>query len=281
MSLLQVIVLSVVQGITEFLPVSSSGHLALIPWIAGWPDQGTAFDVALHLGTMSAVLIYFRSEWAGFLVGLLKGRGVAFGGGGDGEISARRLLLLVVIGTAPAAVIGLLTKGFIESTAREPQWIGVFLIGTAAALAIGELAGKRKRGLSETSKLDAVIIGLGQAAAILPGLSRSGTTIATGMAIGMTREAAARFSFLLVVPVILGAAVLVLGDAVLGNGGPPQGFANPPWGVMVLGGAIAFATALVALWGLMKMLRRYPLWIFAAYAFLLGSGIIIARTLGA
>ena len=281
MSLLQAIVLSVVQGVTEFLPISSSGHLALIPWITGWPDQGTGFDVALHLGTLAAVLVYFRREWTGFLTGLWKGRGVAFGGDGDGEIPARRLLLLLIIGTVPAAVVGLLIKDFVEGSARGPQWIGAFMVGTAAVLTIGELAGKRKRGLSKTSRLDALIIGAGQAAAILPGLSRSGTTIATGMVIGMTREAAARFSFFLVVPAILGAGILVLGDIVAGKGGAAEGAASPSGGLMVLGGVIAFATAIVALWGLMKMLRRYPLWIFAAYAFLLGFGVILARSFGA
>lgn len=279
LSLLHAIVLAIVQGVTEFLPISSSGHLALVPWIAGWPDQGLAYDVALHLGTLAAVVFYFRREWAGLVRGLLtRGRSV-FGGSGDAPLPAWRLLGLLILGTIPAAIVGFFVKDALEGPARKPEWIAAFLIGTAAVLATGELAGRRRRGLGTTSRADAVIIGLAQAAAVLPGLSRSGTTIAAAMLLGLTREAAARFSFLLAVPAIFGAGILILGDVAIGAG--KTGAAGPGWGYMALGAAISFATALVALWGLMKLLRTRSLWPFAGYCVLAGLAILLARSFGA
>jgi undecaprenyl-diphosphatase len=279
LSLFQAIVLAIVQGVTEFLPVSSSGHLALVPWIAGWPDQGLAYDVATHMGTLGAVLVYFRREWAGLVLGILtRGRSV-FGGSGDALIPAWRLLGLLILGTIPAAIVGPFLKDALEGPARKPEWIAAFLIGTAAVLAAGELAGRRRRGLATTSRADAVIIGLAQAAAVLPGLSRSGTTIAAAMLLGLTREAAARFSFLLAVPAIFGAGILILGGMVIGA--DTTDAVGPGWGYMALGAGISFATALAALWGLMKLLRTRSLWPFAGYCFLAGLAILIARGFGA
>lgn len=279
LTLFQAIVLAIVQGVTEFLPISSSGHLALVPWIAGWPDQGVAYDVALHIGTVIAVLVYFRREWAALVLGILTRGSAVFGGSGDTPVAAWRLLGLLILGTVPAAVAGPFLKGALEGPARKPEWIGAFLIGTAVVLAAGELANRRRRGLATTSRADAVIIGVAQAAAILPGLSRSGTTIAAAMLLGMTREAAARFSFLLAVPVILGAGILVLGDLAIGPA--PVGAAGPGWGLMALGAAVSFATALAALWALMKLLRTRSLWPFAGYCALAGFAVLVARGFGA
>lgn len=203
MSGLQAFVLGMVQGLGEFLPISSSGHLIVVPWLLGWPEHGLAFDVALHVGTLVAVVLAFAGDWWRMLSaatrGLATGRPFA-------EADAR-LLWLLALASVPGAVAGLLLERWAETTFRSPLLVG----GTLAGLGLVLLLADRRagRGASrEVSLGDALLIGLAQAAAIVPGVSRSGATISMGLFLGHRREDAARFSFLLATPITFGAALL-------------------------------------------------------------------------
>ncbi len=277
MELVHAIVLAVVQGLTEFLPVSSDGHLVLVPWILGWDDQGLAFDGAIHLGTLGAVVFFFRRELYGVGVGLVRGTTVNVGGtGGNDEISARRLSVLIVLALVPTALIGLALKSRVEGPLRTPEWAAAFLIVTAGLLVAGEMLGKRSRGLSAAGPKDGLLMGVAQGLAVFPGLSRSGSTIAMGMARGLTREAAGRLSFLMAVPAIAGAGVLLVADLASADD-----VAHPGWGVVIVGVVTAFVTGMAALRLLMWLLRRGTLWPFAAYCLIVGVAVLIARAVGA
>jgi undecaprenyl-diphosphatase len=202
MSLVQVIILAVIQGLTEFLPISSSAHLALAPWLFGWSDPGLAFDIALHLGTLIAVLLYFFRDWVQVIA-------QAFGSdwGPDPELKKNpRLLWWLAAGSIPIGIFGLLFGKQAESTWRSPYVIGGMLIGVGILMWLAERAGTKTRQISEINFTDSAVIGLSQALAIVPGTSRSGITITTGLFRNLNREAAARFSFLLSTPAIAAAA---------------------------------------------------------------------------
>jgi undecaprenyl-diphosphatase len=203
MNLFQALVLGIIQGATEFLPVSSSGHLVLVPWLLGWPAPGLAYDTVVHWGTALAVIVYFWRDWLTLILAIfqaIRRRSIA-----DPKA---RLALLIVIGTVPAALIGYALEGFFEQMFSRPAAAAAFLLVTATFLSISEWLGRRERGLDQLNWIDALLIGLGQALAILPGISRSGATIAAGLARGLKREPSARFSFLLATPIILGAGGL-------------------------------------------------------------------------
>jgi undecaprenyl-diphosphatase len=200
MTLFQAIVLGAVQGITEFLPISSTAHLVLTPWFFGWPDPGLSFDIALHLGTLVALLLFFRAEW----LQLAKGAFALLRG--ERRAPNAQLALYLILATIPALIVGALVAGFADSTLRHPLVIATTLIVLAIALVIAERTGRRKTELKDMSVGDAMAVGCAQALAIIPGVSRSGVTITAGLFRGMTREAAARFSFFLSTPVI-GAAI--------------------------------------------------------------------------
>ncbi len=278
MPIVQAIVLAIVQGITEFLPISSDGHLVLVPWLLGWEDQGLAFDGAVHLGTLGAVVVYFRREWTGLVRGLFTGGKVSFGGAGSesGTMNARRLLLLIAVALVPTAIVGFALKDTVEGPLRKPEWAGAFLIVTAAALFAGEFLGKRLRRMDGATWKDALAMGVAQGLAVFPGLSRSGSTIATGLATGLTRDASARLSFLIAVPAILGAGLLLLSDIVRDEGALGAGAPE-----VVIGVAVSFLTGMVALGVLMRLLRRGSLRPFAMYCVAAGTAILIARALGA
>src|SRR5262245_34426797 len=200
MTIIQAIVLGAIQGATEFLPISSTAHLILFPWFMGWPDPGLSFDVALHLGTLVALLIYFRSEWialASSALNLVRGR--------TSDPNAR-LALYIIIGTIPGALAGVLFESAVENALRSPLVIATALVALALVLVIAELKGRRKKGIDDISGTDAISVGLAQALALVPGVSRSGVTITAGLFRGMKRDAAARFSFFLSTPIIAGAA---------------------------------------------------------------------------
>ena len=205
MPLIQVIVLAAVQGITEFLPVSSTAHLALIPWLLHWKDPGLAFDVALHVGTLAAVLLYFLKEWvdltlAGFgmkpLFSSERRPGQAL------ELGYHRALIwFLAIATIPAGVAGWLFHEQVETTWRSPFIIAAAMILVAVVMAWGEKAGSQEKGLESVGLADSLWIGFSQAIALVPGVSRSGITITGGLFRGLKRETAARFSFLLSTPI--------------------------------------------------------------------------------
>jgi len=206
MTLFHAVVLAIVQGLTEFLPISSSAHLWFFPWALHWPDGGLPFDVALHVGTLLAVVVYFLGTWIALV---LNGFGIHYPtAAGTEEVQTnRRLFWLLVIGTIPGAIVGALFERFIEETWRNPGPIAAAMIGVAVLMMLAEATGGFKRILEFANLGDAVVIGSAQALALFPGVSRSGITIVAGLFRKMTRETAARFSFLLSTPLIAGAAV--------------------------------------------------------------------------
>jgi undecaprenyl-diphosphatase len=212
MPLYQVVILALVQGLTEFLPISSSGHLALAPWLLGWKDPGLTFDIALHLGTLIAIVIYFFRDWVQVL-----GQGFGLNWGSDPDLKVNRgLLWLMAIATVPAGIAGLALHKAADTTLREPPVgmyvIGGMLIGVGLLMWWAECVGRKDKGIRNLGLWDALWVGLAQAIAVIPGTSRSGITITAGLSRGYTREAAARFSFLLSTPTIAAAAAKAAWD---------------------------------------------------------------------
>lgn len=204
MPIYQAVVLAVVQGIAEFLPISSTGHLILFPWFLHWKDPGLTFDVALHAGTLLAVVIFF---WRMFLDMIKAAAG--FGNRSEAEVREhRKLFWLLVLGTIPGAIIGALFEKKADTTLRNPVIIGFALIIVALVMWGGEKITRDSKPLIGVASLDALIVGLAQACAVIPGVSRSGSTMSLGLFRNMKRETAARFSFLLSGPIILGAVLL-------------------------------------------------------------------------
>ena len=202
MPIVQVIVLAVVQGLTEFLPISSTAHLYLTSWLLGWNAEGLDFDIALHIGTLLAVIIYFFKDWLQII-----GQGLGMQIGGDQELKHNHMLLwLLVIGSIPVGVAGLAFNKQAEGPWRNPFVIGGMLIAVGVLMYFAERVGKKQRDMASISGPDAVSIGLAQALAVIPGTSRSGITISAGLFRNLNREAAARFSFLLSTPAIAAAA---------------------------------------------------------------------------
>lgn len=271
MSILQAIVLAIVQGVTEFLPISSSGHLVIASWLFGWPDQGVAFDAAVHVGTLAAVLVYFAPEWLALARGVVTNRDAGFRG--EGAVASRRLIGLIIVATIPVAIAGYFLEGLLSDELRSPSWAAAFLVVTAGILVLGEILGRGSRLMPSLGLPDAVRIGIAQAFAVLPGISRSGITISAGLSAGLGRQTAARFSFLLAVPALLGAGLFVLGDALASD-------ATVVWGPMLIGVVVSFLAGLLAIGGLLRLLRTGTLYPFAAYCALAGVAVLIARLVG-
>ncbi|MDZ4796750.1 MAG: undecaprenyl-diphosphatase UppP [Bryobacteraceae bacterium] len=219
MLLYQAVILAFVQALTEFLPVSSSAHLALAPWLFGWPDQGLAFDIALHFGTLLAILIYFMRDWLQIL-----GQAAGIGYSPDPELRLNRSLLwLIVLGTIPVGVAGLLLEKVIEEAVRTNHLIiGVMLVGVGLLMLYADRVTRADRGIGTVSLKDALIIGLAQALAVVPGTSRSGITITAGLLRNLDRRSAARFSFLLSTPAISAAALKSFYELYKAGGIPPE-----------------------------------------------------------
>lgn len=258
---IQIVVLAVVQGLTEFLPISSSGHLVLVPYAFGWSDQGLSFDVAVHFGSLVAVLLFFRTDIAALL------RGGVEVLGGKVETIESRLALGIALGTVPAAVAGLLFAGWIEDNLRSPYVIVVTLAGYAVLMALADRLGRRSRDIADVRIRDALLIGVAQTLALIPGTSRSGVTITAGMALGLERQDAARFSFLLAVPVILLATGYELLGLVLGD-------APVAWAELGIAAFIAGIVAYLSIDFFMRFVSRIGLLPFAIYRLIL-AGIIL------
>ena len=209
MSLLHAIILALVQALTEFLPVSSTAHLILFPWLLGWQDPGEAFDVALHAGTLLAVILYFFKDWLTLTICGLGGKYPA--NAPTEEVAQhRKLFWYMVIGTIPGGILGKLFDKQIEEHLRTPIIIGISLIGVALIMWWADAKARQTRKIEQSNIGDAISIGAAQAAALWPGVSRSGITITTGLFRNFTREAATRFSFLLSAPLIAGAVAAKL-----------------------------------------------------------------------
>jgi undecaprenyl-diphosphatase len=252
------IVLGLVQGLTEFLPVSSSGHLILVPRLLGWPDQGLAVDAALHLGTLAALVAYFRVELIGLLTGALP----------------RRLILVLVLGTVPAAVAGIAFGDAIEANLRAP-----LLIATTTAFWGGLMwAADRRPAPPSRGPADplervgwgrGLVVGVAQALALIPGTSRSGITITAGLFSGLDRATAARFAFLLGIPVTAGAGLLKTAHLV--RVGLPAGETGPLLAAIL----VSFASGWFAVWFLVRYLKQRSLLPFVLYRFALSIAIVV------
>jgi undecaprenyl-diphosphatase len=264
-NVLEALLLGIVQGATEFLPISSSGHLVLVPWLLGWENRGVAFDAMLHLGTLVAVVAFFREELRGLMVAALlsiKERSLA----GD---PLRKTAWCVVLGTLPAALVGFAFEDLFEALFAAPVCVGTFLLVTGTLLAISERRGQMALGLDQVGWQDALVVGLGQALAIAPGISRSGATISAGLWRGLGREAAARFSFLLSAPIIFGAGVYKLKDL----WGTPLAVESP---VALLAGFLAAAiSGFLSIGFLLRYLRRRRLYPFAVYCWAAGLATLL------
>lgn len=255
---IQIISLALIQGLTEFLPISSSGHLVLMPQLFGWPDQGLAFDVAVHIGTLSAVLLYFRQDvwlmtrdWSQSLISRQ-------------PTSNSRLAWWIIFATIPAVVFGLFINGGLEEALRNPLIIAATTIGFGALLWWSDVKGKQVRDEYNLGFKDIMIIGFAQALALIPGTSRSGITITAALMLGLTREAAARFSFLLSIPIILGAGLLKLKDLIESHH-PVQ------WDAMIGGTIISAVSAYIIIALFLKWISNIGMAPFAWYRFALGA----------
>lgn len=265
MPLYQAIILAIVQGLTEFLPVSSTAHLAIIPQLLHWQDPGLAFDIALHVGTLAAILIFFFRDWVKII---LVGIGIPFERGPNDE-NSRVLLLYLIIGTIPVGIAGLIFKNQAEGPWRNLIVMGVMLIVVGIVMYFGDKFGREKRGLNQITWADAMWIGLSQALAVVPGTSRSGITITTGRFRSLNREAAARFSFLLSTPAIAAAAAKDFLD-LRKEGGVPPGMGVP----YVVGIIVSAIVGIVVIAFFLKFLRHNTLTLFVWYRIIFGIIII-------
>jgi undecaprenyl-diphosphatase len=260
MELFHIVFLALIQGITEFLPISSSAHLLLPKEVLGWPDQGLAFDVAVHFGSLIAVVTYFRHDiWALMRDGL--------GGLRDGRFTDDgRLAWLIVLATIPAGLAGLIFKGFIETHLRSAAVIAATTIIFGVVLWWADVRGKRQQSLAQLNWKKALAIGAAQALALIPGTSRSGITMTAGLLLGMEREAAARFSFLMSIPIIALSALLLSLDLIAQD--------SVPWREILLGVMLSGISAYLCIHFFLQFINRIGMAPFAIYRLLLGAALI-------
>lgn len=262
-------VLGIVQGLTEFIPVSSSGHLVIVPWLLGWKSPGLLFDTVLHWGTLLAIFVFFWREFLLIIQASLRSlvqRSLA-------DPNAR-LGWYIVVGSIPAATAGLLLKEFIEGLFASPVAAGGFLLVTALLLAGSEQLARHTKNWKTSASLtwrDAILIGLAQAVALAPGISRSGSTIAAGLARGLRREDAARYSFLLGTPAFLGAGLLQVGDAMATA--PDLLAAQLP--MLIVGFLFSALFGFLAIRFLLAYLRQRTLYGFAVYCTVVGVAVLL------
>jgi undecaprenyl-diphosphatase len=274
LDIIQAIILGLVQGLSEFIPISSSAHLIIVPWLLGWNDPGLPFDAALHLGTLVAVLIYFWRDWItlirGALASLRKGNPLA-----DPE---GRLGWFILLATIPGGIAGVLGESKVDdifhgSTGMAPSTgiaiIGVVMILLAVVLWVAERTARHVETMEQMTLRQALIVGLAQATAIIPGVSRSGSTITAGLFVNLTREAAARFSFLLGTPLIAGAALKKMYDLIKEH---PVGL-DPT--IMGIGIVVAGVSGFASIWFLLRFLQRNSTLPFIIYRVALGALLIV------
>jgi undecaprenyl-diphosphatase len=264
-NILHATILGALQGFAEVLPISSSAHLILVPWLLRWPESGLTFDVALHLGTFLALALYFRRdiiEMAFAAVDAIAARSL--------NTPARRLPFLIIAATVPAAVVGKLLEHQVEAIFRSnPLLIAIVLILFGIILGIADIAGRKQLTLGEVKPTSALTIGLFQCLALIPGVSRSGITITAGLMLGFTRESAARFSFLLSLPIVAGAALLK--SLHLIKHGIPAGEGLP----MLIGISVSAVTGYISVAFLLKFVQKRSVSPFVWYRVITG-GVVIA-----
>jgi undecaprenyl-diphosphatase len=268
LSWLQMAVLGIIQGITELLPISSTAHLRVIPGILGWRDPGSAFSAAMQLASFVAVIVYFRKDIGSF--GRATARAVASRDYGSHDF---RVVLGILLGTLPLIVAGLLLKPVLNGCHSPLR--GLLVVGSASIvmsllLALAEKMARHRRPFAEITLRDGIIVGLAQAFALVPGVSRSGATLTAGLFCGMQRETAARFSFLLGLPAVTLAGLYEL--RVLFK----AGLSSDGWITLLIGLLFASITAFIAIYGLLRYLERRSTWIFVWYRLIFGIGIVVA-----
>lgn len=272
MSLLEAIVLGLVQGLTEFLPISSTAHLRIVPAFAGWDDPGAAFTAVTQLGTMTAVLLYFRLDLERIARAWLRSLG-------ERELRSQldaRVGWYIVLGTVPIGIFGVLFKDQIETGARDLYLIGVALIALGLVLLLAEALGARDRNYEQIRTRDGFAIGLAQALALIPGVSRSGATITAGLFLGLDRPAAARFSFLLSVPAVVLSGLFELGSILSGEEGESAGVL-----ALVVATLLAFASGYAAIAFLLRFLATHSTKVFVGYRVALGALVLALAAAGA
>ena len=275
MTVLQALLLGLVQGLTEFLPISSSGHLILVPWLFGWhfliddPQLNKTFDVALHFGTLIAVVAYFWRQIISILRSWfhsLRKRRI--------DNAEERLAWLLLIATIPAGLIGAAFENFVTDALGKPILICILMIAFAFVMLAADRLSRLDKTMADLRWPGALGIGVAQAVALSPGVSRSGITMVTGLFLGLNREAAARFSFLLSVPVIGGAAVLK--GAELAKDGLPPGMGLP----FLVGMASAAVSGFIAIWFLLRYLRTHTFTLFVVYRFVVAGALLVVIAAG-
>jgi undecaprenyl-diphosphatase len=271
MEIVSAVILGIIQGLTEFLPISSSAHLILVPWFLNWKPEGIAFDVALHLGTAIAVLAFFWNDWVRLireaLIGIFTGAPLAN--------HSRRLAWFIVVGSIPAAIIGIILEDTVESKLRSPL-ITVFTLTILAILLFAaEKKSKQTRTLEKFTWRDSIWIGLSQAIALIPGVSRSGITITTAMMRDSDRTSAARFSFLLSMPVIVGAALLQGLKLFKAIRHPMQGAVDIHWNIMIVGVLASAVTGFLCIQFFLRYLQTKSFTPFVFYRIILAAVVLI------
>ena len=256
MDLAQAVVLALIQGVTEFLPVSSSGHLILAPALLGWPDQGLGFDIAVHLGTLAAVIVYFRRDLMAMATGLREPRSPEF-----------RLAIFIVVASLPLGAAGLLFSDQVEGGLRSPGVIAASTAGFGVLLWLADRLGRGGRTETSLGWRDVAAIGFGQALALIPGTSRSGITMTVALAMGLSRQAAGRFSFLLAIPAIAMAALWQFMQFM----SSPEPVA---WSALALAAAVAAAVAFATIAVFLSLIERIGMAPFAIYRVLLGGALV-------
>ena len=268
--LVQAIVLGIVQGLTEFLPVSSSGHLIVVPALLGWDDpfiESLAFSVMLHVATLLALLIYFRADWLRLIPACLATiRDRSFRGDPD-----RKLAWLLAASTVPAVIVGVLFNDLIETAFREPRLVAITLVVGAAVLWVADRVGSRRRDMAAMTFPAAVGIGVAQALALIPGVSRSGISISAGLLAGLDRESAARYAFLMATPITAGAGLWELRKIISGEAG-----VDIPMVPLLAGMVAALLAGLLAIAVTLRYLRTHTVTVFVLYRIALAALVVVA-----
>jgi undecaprenyl-diphosphatase len=263
MELIQIFILAALQGLTEFLPISSSAHLILAPVVTGYADQGLAFDVAVHVGTLAAVVGYFRREVIAISSDFFRSW---FNPAAQSKQSY--LGWMIILATIPVGVFGVLMKSLVETDLRSPLVIAITTIGFGLLLLLADRSGKRQRDEYEIRWKDALIVGLFQAVAIIPGTSRSGSTITGGLFLGLTRKAASRFSFLISIPTILMSGGLLTLDLISSD-------TPADWLSLSLGAGLSFITAYLCIHYFLRFIETMGMLPFVIYRLILGALILV------
>jgi undecaprenyl-diphosphatase len=265
MDLIQSSVLGLIQGLTEYLPISSTAHLRVLPALLGWPDPGAAYSAVVQLGTLLAVLVFFFRDlltlFKAFVQGIRKGQPWAQ--------AESRLAWLILLGTVPVGVVGLLFQEAIRTSLRSLWVVALALAGFALLLGLAESLGRRRQNMSQIGLKEGFLIGCAQALALIPGASRSGVTITAGLLLGLKRADAARYSFLLSVPAIFASGLFELFELAEVN---PQGV---PWLSVMIGTVVAAVSGYAAIAFLLRFLQRHSTWVFVCYRLLMAISLVL------